>query len=203
MYYGDFDENGQTETITAVKKKGEYYPLENLDGLASQMVFLKKKFNTYTSFAGKSIDEILDKKSLEQAKILEAYELRSGFLRNDNGSFTFVPFQNELQVSPLMAFVSHDFDGDEKEEILVAGNYFGVKPYQGRFDSFPGALIRAENNVILGSRIGLNFSHNSVRHLNILDYKNHNYLLVTINNDSAQVYKINPKDKTNDLWERK
>ncbi len=203
MYYGDFDENGQTETITAVKKKGEYYPLENLDGLASQMVFLKKKFNTYTSFAGKSIDEILDKKSLEQAKILEVYELRSGFLRNDNGSFTFVPFQNELQVSPLMAFVSHDFDGDEKEEILVAGNYFGVKPYQGRFDSFPGALIRAENNVILGSRIGLNFSHKSVRHLNILDYKNHNYLLVTINNDSAQVYKINPKDKTNDLWERK
>ncbi|SDD57456.1 Repeat domain-containing protein [Pricia antarctica] len=203
MYYGDFDENGQTETITTVKKEGKYYPLENLDGLASQMVFLKKKFNTYASFAGKSIDEIFDKKTIEQAKILEAYELRSGFLRNDNGNFTFVPFQNELQVSPLMAFVSYDFDGDGKEEILVAGNYFGVKPYQGRFDSFPGALIKAENNVILGSGIGLNFSHKSVRHLNILDYKDHNYLLVTINNDSAQVYKLNPKQNTNDTWGRK
>uniref|UniRef100_UPI0035930152 FG-GAP-like repeat-containing protein n=1 Tax=Pricia sp. TaxID=2268138 RepID=UPI0035930152 len=203
MYYDDFDENGQSETITAVKKEGEYYPLENLDGLASQMVFLKRKFNTYTSFAGKSIDEILDKKSIEQAKILEAYELRSGFLRNDNGNFSFVPFQNELQVSPLMAFVSHDFDGDGKVEVLVAGNYFGVKPYQGRFDSFPGALIIAENNVVLGSRIGLNLSHNSVRHLNIIDYNEHSYLLVTINNDSTQVYKVNPKDKTNDIWERK
>jgi len=191
MYYGDFDGNGQTETITAIQKEGNYYPLENLDGLASQMVFLKKKFNTYTSFAGKSIHEILDEKSLRAAKILEVHELRSGFLRNDKGSFNFVPFQNELQVSPLMAFVSHDFDGDGKEEVLVAGNYFGVKPYQGRFDSFPGALIKAENNVILGSGIGLGLSLKSVRHLNVIEHKGQPYLLITVNNDDLQVYGIN------------
>lgn len=195
MYYGDFDGNGQTETITAIEKEGKYYPLENLDGLASQMVSLKKKFNTYASFAGKSIEEIFDTKTLEKAKVLEVHELRSGFLRNDKGSFTFVPFQNELQVSPLLAFVSHDFDGDGEEDVLVAGNYFGVKPYQGRFDSFPGALIKAENNVILGSRIGLNLSLKSIRHLNVIDHKGQAYLLVTVNNDSAQVYKINSKDR--------
>src|SRR5680860_1100494 len=195
MYYGDFDGNGQTETITAIQKEGNYYPLENLDGLASQMVSLKKKFNNYASFAGKSMDGIFDGKILEKAKIFEVNELRSGFLRNDNGSFSFVPFQNELQVSPLMAFVSHDFDGDGKEEILAAGNYFGVKPYQGRFDSFPGALINDENNVILGSLIGLNLGQKSVRHLNIIDHNDQTYLLVTINNDSAQVYKITSKQQ--------
>lgn len=195
MYYGDFDGNGQTETITAIQKEGNYYPLENLDGLASQMVSLKKKFNNYASFAGKSMDEIFDGKILKKAKVLEVNELRSGFLRNDNGSFSFVPFQNELQVSPLMAFVSHDFDGDGKEEILAAGNYFGVKPYQGRFDSFPGALINDENNVILGSLIGLNLGQKSVRHLNIIDHNDQTYLLVTINNDSAQVYKITSKQQ--------
>ncbi len=127
---------------------------------------------------------------LEKAKVWEVHELRSGFLRNDNGNFVFVPFKNELQVSPLMAFVSHDFDGDGKEEILAGGNYFGVKPYQGRFDSFPGALINDKNNVILGSRIGLNLSQKSIRHLNIIDHNNQSYLLVTVNNDSAQVYRI-------------
>ena len=190
MYYGDFDGNGQTETITAIEKEGKYYPLENLDGLAAQIVSLKKKFNTYASFAGKSIDEIFESEILDKAKVWEVHELRSGFLRNDNGNFVFVPFQNELQVSPLMAFVSHDFDGDGKEEILAAGNYFGVKPYQGRFDSFPGALINGKNSVILGSRIGLNLSQKSIRHLNIVDHNNQSYLLVTVNNDSAQVYRI-------------
>lgn len=191
MYYGDFDGNGQTETITAIQKEGKYYPLENLDGLASQLVTLKKKFNTYASFAGKPISEIFDEKTLAKMKVFEVKELRSGFLRNDKGSFSFVPFQNELQVSPLMAFVKHDFDGDRKQDILVAGNYFGVKPYHGRFDSFPGALIKAENNVILGSQIGLNFGHKSIRHLNIIDQNAQTYLLVTVNNDSTQVYSIN------------
>ncbi|WP_373516657.1 FG-GAP-like repeat-containing protein [Pricia sp.] len=190
MYYGDFDGNGQTETITAIQKEGKYYPLENLDGLASQVVSLKKKFNTYASFAGKSMEEIFDKKILENAEVLEVHELRSGFLRNDNGSFTFVPFQNELQLSPIMAFILHDFDGDGKEDVLAAGNYYGVKPYQGRFDSFPGALIKDENNVILGSQIGLNLNQKSVRHLNIIDHNDQAYLLVTVNNDVAQVYKL-------------
>ncbi|HZJ19876.1 MAG TPA: FG-GAP-like repeat-containing protein, partial [Pricia sp.] len=191
MYYGDFDDNGQTETITAIEKEGNYYPLENLDGLASQMVSLKKKFITYASFAGKSMDEIFDGKTFEKAKVLEVHELRSGFLRNDNGSFSFVPFQKELQVSPLMAFVAYDFDGDGKEDILAAGNYFGVKPYHGRFDSFPGALIKNVNEVILGNRIGLDFSMKSVRNLQILRCGGRNYLLATINNGPAQVYGLN------------
>ncbi|MGB6152295.1 MAG: VCBS repeat-containing protein [Pricia sp.] len=193
LYYGDFDQNGQTETITAIQNDGKYYPLENLDGLASQLVSLKKKFNTYAAFAGKTMNEIFDEKTLESSEVLEVGELRSGFLRNDAGKFSFVPFQNELQVSPIMAFATYDFDGDGKREVLAAGNYFGVKPYHGRFDSFPGALIKAENNVILGSRIGLDLSQKSVRHLNIIDFNKKAYLLVTLNNDSTQVYTINAR----------
>ena len=40
LYFHDFDGNGQTETVTAMEKNGHYFPLETLDGLASQMVFL-------------------------------------------------------------------------------------------------------------------------------------------------------------------
>ena len=137
------------------------------------------------------MNEIFDEKTLKRSEVREVRELRSGFLRNDNGTFNFVPFKNELQVSPIMAFVSHDFDGDGKMDILAAGNYFGVKPYQGRFDTFPGALIKDENNVILGSKIGLDLSQKSVRHLNIIHHNNKSYLLVTVNNDNAQVYSIN------------
>ncbi len=190
MFYGDFDKNGSTETLVAIEKKGAYYPLENFDQLAGQMVSLRKKFNTYNAFAGKSVDEIFDKTTLNNTTILTVSELRSGFLKNENGKFVFVPFQNELQVAPIMAFLNYDFDGDGKEEVLAGGNYFGIKPFQGRFDSFSGALIKNENNVILGNAIGLDFSQKSIRHLNSITLSGQPYLLVTINNERAQVYKL-------------
>jgi len=191
MYYADFDQNGNTETIITIEKKGNYYPLLGLDELASQLVGLKKKFNTYKEFAGKPIAKIFDKKDLENAMLLEVHELRSGYLENKNGQFTFVPFQAELQVSPITCFLKYDFDRDNKDEILMAGNYFGVKPFHGRFDSFSGAVIKSKNDIVFGNQIGLDLAQKSVKHLNIISLNNKTYLLVTINNDKAQVYKLN------------
>lgn len=190
MYYADFDGNGRTETIVCNYKNGAYYPLLGLDELGSQIVSLRKKFTNYKSFAGTSIDVIFDKSVLKKARIFEVNTLASGYLKNENNTFTFVPFKNELQVSPISAFLEFDFDADGENEILVAGNYFGVSPYHGRFDSFPGALIFNENKIILGNKIGLDFNQKAVKKLNIIKVQNKSYLLATINNDSAQVYQL-------------
>lgn len=190
MYYADFDLNGSTETITTIEKNGQYYPLDGLDELSGQLVSLRKKFTSYSDFAGKPIDQILDKKSLDNAVVLKVNELRSGYLKNEDGHFTFIPFKPILQISPITAFVKYDFDADGKQEVLAGGNYFGVKPFHGRFDSFQGALIKNENTVLLGYRIGLGFFQKSIRHLNIIMLKNEPYLLATLNNDKVQVYKL-------------
>jgi len=190
MYYADFDLNGKTETIIATEKNGNYYPLLGLDELSGQLVSLRKKFNTYKDYAGKTIEEVFDKKSLNSAKLFEVNELQSGYLENKNGTFNFVPFQSSLQVSPITCFLNYDFDNDGKEEILAAGNYFGVIPFHGRFDSFPGALIKNKTDIILGNKIGLDFAQKSVRHLNIITLNKNPYLLVTINDDRAQVYEL-------------
>ena len=190
MYYSDFDENGSTETIICNFKNGAYYPILGLDELGSQIVSLRKKFNNYKSFAGKSIDAIFEPSVLKKAHIFEVNTLASGYLKNENNTFTFVPFKNELQVSPISAFLEFDFDANGENEVLVAGNYFGVSPYHGRFDSFPGALIFNENKIILGNKIGLDFSQKAVKKLNIIKVQNKSYVLATINNDSAQVYQL-------------
>lgn len=190
MYYADFDENGNTETVLALPKNEKYYPLESLDGIASQLVQIRKKYNNYNSFAGKTIEEIWDSQSLKKAKLFEITELRSGYLENINGKFKFHPFQKELQYAPVTTFLSFDYDKDGNLEVLAAGNYFGVKPYHGRFGSFSGAMIENKNNVILGHEMGLDLSQKSARHLNIITVNNQPYLLVTFNDEKARVYEL-------------
>ncbi|ADV48309.1 FG-GAP repeat protein [Cellulophaga algicola DSM 14237] len=190
MYYSDFDKNGSTETIVAIEKNNAYYPLENAVELTSQLVSLKKKFPTYKSLAGKTVDQIFGTDIIKKATLFSVQELRSGYLKNDNNKFTFVAFENKMQTAPITAFVNFDFDKDGRDEILAGGNYFGVKPFQGRFDSFSGALIKNINNIKLGNEIGLDFSLKSVRHLNIIYINKKPFLLATINNDKIQVYNL-------------
>ena len=190
MYYGDFDDNGSTETIVCNYKNGNYYPILGLDELAGQIVSLRKKFTDYKSFAGKPIEDILEPSVLKKAIVFEVHTLASGYLKNENNAFRFVPFKNELQVSPISAFLKYDFNGNGTEEVLAAGNYFGVQPYHGRFDSFPGALIYDETHIDLGNTVGLDFSQKAIKKLNIITFNKKPYLLTTINNDTAQVYQL-------------
>lgn len=191
MYFADFDENGSTETVVTTKKENKYYPIMGLDELSSQMVSLRKKYNSYKDFAGETVNEIFSKKVLDKSKVLNVYELRSGYLNNEGGNYTFVPFKNELQVAPILDFLAYDFDADGKAEVLAAGNYFGVKPYHGRFDSFSGALIKDKNTIISASTLGLDLAQKSVRHLNIISLNKKKYLLITLHNLPVQVYQLN------------
>ncbi len=194
MYYDDFDANGTFETIVAIEKGGKYYTTMGLDELTEQFSgMLKKKFHTYKSFAGKTLEEVFDPKLLEKAKLYEVHNLKSGYLRNDKGKFTFVPFSNKMQVAPINCFVKSNFEGG-KEEVFAAGNYFGVTPYHSRFDGFSGALIKNSKTIYLGDQIGIDLTQKAVRHLNIINFNGKKYLLVTINNKKAEVYEL-PMDK--------
>ncbi len=190
MYYADFDQNGKTETIVCTYKNGEYYPLLGLNELSGQLVNLRKIFSKYKDFAGQPIENILGKDQLKKAKVLEVDELRSGYLKNEDNVFSFVPFKNELQVSPITSFLSFDFNADGRNEILAGGNYFGVTPFHGKFDSFPGALIKNENDIIMGHLIGLDFSNKAIKNLSMIHMNGSYYLLATINNDKAEIYEL-------------
>lgn len=194
MYYADFDDNGTTETIIAIEKEGKYYPLLGLNELSEQMVFLRKKFSNYKDFAGKTIEEVMGVDLLTNATVFEVNTLSSGFLRNTDNTFTFDALPNELQTAPIKAFVIYDFNGDGKQSVLAGGNYFGVIPFHGRFDSFSGAMINSEESITLGNQLGLEMEHKSVRHLKIIHLENKPYLLVVYNNEAAQVYEMNPNN---------
>lgn len=190
MYYSDFDQDGKSETIVAIEKKRGYYPLDGFDLISNQIVGLKKKYTSYKAFAGKRIEEVFSDDQLKKAALYEVRQLASGYLKNENGSFKFVELPIELQISPIMAQLKYDFDSDGREEVLLGGNYFGVQPFHGRYGSFSGAIIKNESKILRGNAAGLNFFNRSVRHFNVIHFKNNNYLLVTVNNGKAQIYQL-------------
>ena len=191
MYVGDLDNNNRTETIIAIEKKGNYYTLQGLDELAGQLNYLKKKYRSYKDFAGKTVEEIFGKELLKTTTLLKVTNLASGYLKNDEGSFTFYPFMDaNLQLSPITEILKYDFNADGQDDILVAGNYFGVTPYQGRFDSFAGAVMQNNGEVVSSAKVGVDFFNKAVKGLNIINYKGSKYLLVTINNDEIEIYEI-------------
>lgn len=192
MYFDDFDTNGTFETIVAVEKNGNYYTTMGLDELSEEFSgMLKKKFNEYKSFAGKQLEEIFDSEMLEKAKLYEVHNLRSGYLKNEKGLFTFVPFENALQVAPLTTFVTLNESANAKDKmVFVAGNYFGTTPYHSRFDGFSGALIQTNKKIQLGNTIGIDLSGKAVRHLDMITIQSKKYMLVTLNNKPVELYEV-------------
>ncbi|MDQ3674863.1 MAG: hypothetical protein M3365_10855, partial [Gemmatimonadota bacterium] len=60
------------------------------------------------------------------------------------GSFTLVPLPHEAQFAPVYGILSDDFDRDGKVDLLLAGNFDGVKPEIGRMSGGYGLLLRGD-----------------------------------------------------------
>ena len=189
LWHNDFDQNGASETILTTSRQGEDYPLLGLDDLAAQMVILRKQYTQYSAFANQPITKIrgLD---LAQSRVLTVAELGSGYFENQDGTFQFVRFAPELQLSPINTFLVADFDQDQNNEVLVGGNYFGVIPFQGRFDSFSGAVIDHHGTIHSTAQYGLDLWNKSVRHFDLISLNNQNYLIVIFNNETTEIYRI-------------
>lgn len=190
MYYGDFDNNGESETIVSIAKNGNYYPLDGFDLLASQIPDLRKRYLTYKDFAGLTIDKIFTNRQLNSAQLFEVHELSTGYLKKENGKYVFYPLPLKLQVAPIIAQIAYDFDHDGIDELLLGGNYFGVQPFHGRLGSFGGCILKKDGKILNGTDMGLDLINSSVRQMNVINVKESKFLLITINDGKSQLYKI-------------
>ena len=184
MYVDDFDGNGQIETLIALEKKGKYYPVNSRDEIDSQLQgLIRKRFPCYSDFAGKTMEQVFGEEALAKASLLEVNTLASGYLRNDGGTFSFIPLEDEFQISPINRFLVGDLNADGKEDILIAPNFLGVSPYHGRFVSNTGTILSGEDGILDGLETGINFSQKEIRRIYIITVDNENYLLAAPNND--------------------
>jgi enediyne biosynthesis protein E4 len=191
MYVGDFNKDGKSETVLSFAKRNEYYSIHDKDELDSELgEMIKSKFKSYQEFAGKSFDQIFDKATLRKAKLKNVTNLNSGYLENHNDKFSFIPFNEVLQWSPITCFLKSDFNKDGIDEVLLAGNLFGVPPYNGKLDGNTGYILQQNGNIIAGIDVGINFGDKEVKHLNLITINGKYFILATVNNGKTLVYQI-------------
>ena len=142
LFAGDLDNNGALDQLLAVEKNGKYYTFLGKEDLEKQLpALMRKKYANYSSMAGQTIEEVFGER-LQHTKKFTASTLSSVLLLNNGkGNYTMSKLPFGAQWSPLFAFLTGDFNGDHKTDVLAAGNFYGVLPYEGRYDAGYGIFL--------------------------------------------------------------
>ncbi|MFN8354672.1 MAG: VCBS repeat-containing protein [Spirosomataceae bacterium] len=143
LYVKDFDQNQVQESVlTLYKADGKAYPFHSKQDVVAQMPSLKKQFLHYGDFAAKGIDEIFTAEQLKGAAISTVQELRTCIFLNKGGVFSMQPLPLAAQISPTEAILVQDFDHDGLNDLLLGGNFYGLKPEVGRWDASYGTFLK-------------------------------------------------------------
>ena len=199
LYVDDFDKNGQTECIPVYyKNDGKAYPYYLKDEMESQMPILKKKFLKYEKYAGKPIEDILSNDQISHATVLTVEQTQSSvFLNDGKGNFSMQPLPVMAQLSPVFGITVTDLNGDGKQDLFMAGNFYGLKPQTGRLDaSYGTTLINDGKNRFTFMRpkeSGL-FVKGEARDINLIrSATGGNYIVVAMNNEKPYLFKTKTK----------
>ncbi len=194
LYAGDFDNNGSIDPIMTYYVDGESYPMASRDDMLSQLIFLKKKFTSYTSYANATIGDLLDASQLARATVFTANTLSSGVLLNQgDGECSFQALPLEAQFSPIYAIEIKDFDQDGQRDILLGGNLSSSRVKFGEIDANRGLILSGTGSgqfVPLSQQLsGLNV-RGDVRDVKIFDNAvGETLLLVARSNASVLMYR--------------
>lgn len=191
MYVKDFDNNGvMKQIITCPDESGKSYPMVMRPDLLRAMPSLKKKFVRYEQYAGKTIEEVIDKEVLETAIKKSVYTSASVILRNDGkgNAFTFIELPEQAQLSSINAILPTDINHDGLIDLVIAGNNFDVLPEIGRYDGLKGLVLinRKDRFEVLSPWESGLWAEDQVRR--IIQLKQ-GQLILGRNNSSVQVFK--------------
>jgi len=190
MYFSDFDDNGDYETIIAYNKNGKYYPVRSKDQLASQMNIIRMRFPQHKDYANKTIDQVVTEVALQKAKQYDVYTLASGYIVNNNGALTeFKPFSTDLQLAPINSFTNITFH--QEDQLIVSGNSKKVNTYHGAYTSLKGYLLKNPDTDEPLSKFGIAPFNDQIKKTAVIRMKDQNLLLVIQNNDSIVSYLFN------------
>ncbi|WP_291868998.1 VCBS repeat-containing protein [Maribacter sp.] len=202
VFSTDFDDNGTNDIVLGYYYNQDLFPLRGRECSSNQMPFIKEKFPTYDSFGSAKLTDVYSAEKLNTALHLKVNTFASVYLENiGNGKFNTIKLPKQAQMSSINDILINDFNADGLKDVLIAGNMYQSEVETARNDASYGLML--ENNgknsfkaiSALESGIVIN---GMVKGLHTIQQKNTEKILITKNNDSLVVYKLNPKLPTNE-----
>lgn len=152
---------------------------------------VRKKYLSYQTFAGETVGQVFGN-ALQQTKVLTANTLFSVLLRNvGNGKFTCEKLPAQAQWSPVFSFLTGDFNHDQQTDVIAAGNFYGVLPFEGRYDAAYGSVMLGDGgksfNVLLPLEAGWT-TEGEVRDIKIVKTIDNNVLIAVARNNNKIMF---------------
>jgi hypothetical protein len=212
LWAGDLDRNGSFEELWArTGPDGRAYPLALRHELAGRLPGLAGRWPSYASYAGRSVAELLGGGRLGEALARRADWLASSVGWNDGtGRFRLRALPLSAQLAPLFALGVGELDGaGGPPELVLGGNLHAAQPKLGRYDASLGSVLALRPAAssapaasddsasasapaylpVAAARSGL-ASPAQLRDIEILTTSVGRFLLISQNDDSLKVYKI-------------
>ena len=194
MYLNDFDNNGSLDQVICSYQNGISYPFASLDELSAQISGLGKKYPRYSDFGGKTVKDIFGKNAVDKSIIKKAELFESClFLNKGNGIFEIRKLPVEAQFSPVRDIMVKDINKDGKQDLILAGNDYAVRPSYGRYDaSYGWCLLRDSGETyktLTPVKSGLKISGDA-RKIVPIDIAGKHYLLAAVNNGELQIFQF-------------
>lgn len=193
IYTKDFDYNGVEDIFLAKNYNEKVVPVRGKGCTAQQIPHLKHKIKSYGSFANLDVKGIVGP-GIKNALHYKATEFRSGiFMQSKNGNFTFNPFSNEVQKSPINSILYHDFNKDGVKDLLLAGNNYQSEIETSRADSGVGVFLQGDKQGhfnVISTKVSGFFADKDVRAMQLLKNKKFATVFVVNNNSKHNLYKV-------------
>ncbi|MDN3584551.1 FG-GAP repeat domain-containing protein [Mucilaginibacter flavus] len=135
-YNTDLDKDEKNDLILSYFVKGQYYPFRPKNDLEQELPYLKKEWLSYQKMADKTTAEIF-KDKLDDNNRLSANQFNSIFISDVLHANAFAALPYLYQQAPIRSVIS-----GTKNDIIINGNFWGVVPYEGKYDALGLATLQ-------------------------------------------------------------
>jgi hypothetical protein len=193
IYAKDFDDNGTLDAVMCYYIQGENYPIYSKYDLGRQIPEINERYPTYKSFATETIEDIFPRKELRSSMILEVNNFSTSLLRNlGDGRFELEKMPFPAQLSPIYAMKTGDFNRDGHTDVLMCGNFYGMRIKFGHLDANKGLMLLGDGKghftEVQNRKSGI-FIRGEVKDIaGIRQATGNELLLFAVNNDSIRIY---------------
>ncbi len=196
VYANDFDNNKHLDIVLGYYEGKTQYPVRGRECSSQQVPGITKKFKDYKKFANADLVDIYTEDKLESGIHYKAQTFASVYIENlENGKFKSTELPSEAQFSSINTILIDDFDKNEKQDILVAGNLYVSEVETPRNDASIGLLmIQTKDGLesVSFNRSGF-LADKDVKNMKFITINGEKCILIANNNDKLQVFEINKK----------